>query len=115
MTMKMTHENVARALLNASLDNFMDSDGNCKCCVDATVAQKAFEMLNPVRPKDLDYDARGHNTFVGTAISKSGGKITTVRTAEGRLLGMDDLREKVINELVEHIESALSVDSDYVD
>lgn len=28
---------------------------------------------------------------------------------------MDDLREKVINELVEHIESALSVDSDYVD
>lgn len=28
---------------------------------------------------------------------------------------VDDLREKVINELVEHIESALSVDSDYVD
>ena len=28
---------------------------------------------------------------------------------------MNDLREKVINELVEHIESALSVDSDYVD
>jgi len=28
---------------------------------------------------------------------------------------MNDLREKVINELVEHIESALSVDSDYCD
>ena len=28
---------------------------------------------------------------------------------------VDDLREKVINELVECIESALSVDSDYVD
>lgn len=65
MTMKMTHENVARALLNASLNNFLDSDGKCKCCVDPTVAQKAFEMLNPVRPKDLDYDAWGHKYFCG--------------------------------------------------
>ena len=28
---------------------------------------------------------------------------------------MDDLRKNVINELVEHIEAALSVDSDYID
>ena len=41
----------------------------------------------------------GTNTFAGTAISKSGGRIITARTAEGRSLGMDDLREKVINAL----------------
>lgn len=39
------------------------------------------------------------NTLAGTAISKSTGEITTVRTAEGRLPGMDELREKVIKGL----------------
>lgn len=60
-----THESIARALLNASLDNFLDSDGMIRCCVEATVAQKAFEMLNPVRPKEVDYAARGHKYFCG--------------------------------------------------
>ena len=63
--MAMTHEYVAKALLDAALNNYIDSDGECKCCVDPTIAQKAFEMLNPVRPKDLDYDARGHKYFCG--------------------------------------------------
>lgn len=63
--MEMTHKNVAKALLNAALDNFIDSDGNCKCCVDATVAQKAFEMLNPIRPHEVDYAVWGYKYACG--------------------------------------------------
>ena len=37
----------------------------------------------------------------------------SARTVKGGMMMVD--RDKVINELVEHIESALSVDSDYVD
>lgn len=48
-----THESIARALLSASLDNFMDSDGIIKCCVEATVAQKAEEMLKAQEPRVL--------------------------------------------------------------
>jgi hypothetical protein len=48
-----THESIARALLSASLDNFMDSDGIIKCCVEATVAQKAAEMLKAQEPRVL--------------------------------------------------------------
>ena len=54
-----THESIARALLFASLDNFMDCDGVIKCCVEATVAQKAAELLKaqelpPVKPEKLE-------------------------------------------------------------
>lgn len=47
------HASVAKALLSASIDNFMDSDGIIKCCVEAIVAQKAAEMLKEIekRPK----------------------------------------------------------------
>ena len=43
-----SHESIARALLNASLDKFLDSDGIIKCCVEATVAQKAAELLKEI-------------------------------------------------------------------
>ena len=43
-----SHESIACALLNASLDNFLDSDGVIKCCVKATVAQKAAEVLKEI-------------------------------------------------------------------
>ena len=43
--MMYDHESIARALLSASLDKFLGSDGIIKCCVEATVAQKAAEML----------------------------------------------------------------------
>lgn len=46
--MMYDHESIASALLSASLDNFMDSDGVIKCCVEATVAQKAAEMLKEI-------------------------------------------------------------------
>lgn len=60
-----THESIARALLNASLDNFLDSDGVIKCCVDSTVAHKAFEMLYPVRPQEVDYAVWGYKYACG--------------------------------------------------
>lgn len=59
------HASVAKILLSASLDNFLDSDGIIKCCVEATVARKAAEMLNPFRPKALDYGARGYKYYCG--------------------------------------------------
>jgi hypothetical protein len=62
--MMYDHESIARALLNASLDNFLDSDGVIKCCVEASVAQKAAELLKAQEPVLLENQHKpyGHST-----------------------------------------------------
>lgn len=46
-----SHESIARALLNASLDNFLDGDGIIKCCVEVGLIQKAIELLKEQEPR----------------------------------------------------------------
>jgi hypothetical protein len=65
-------DNVIKALVAASLDNFMDSDGLIKSCVEVSVIQKAIELLKAQEPRVLRLNEIHHGmTFWLEDVDKS--------------------------------------------